>query len=140
MGLAFKTEGDANEDANRELAPTSALVGSVTFTIPYTGYVIVFIGTRLGLLLLVVIPLWLFMLGELYDIARAARTGRNGATEQRHIQQLRLQEVFRSCSGRYSGVRLHWFHPKGRIPLASRPYHPETFNPPATQGRLDPGF
>jgi hypothetical protein len=39
------------------------------------------------------------MLGELYDFARAARTGRNGAIEQRHIQQLRLQEVLQSCTG-----------------------------------------
>ena len=79
--LAFKTKGDANEEADRGLVPASALVGRVMATIPYIGHVIVFAGTRLGLIALVAIPLGLLVLGELYDLARAVRTDRDGGAE-----------------------------------------------------------
>lgn len=75
-GLAFKTKGDANEEADRGLVPASALVGRVMFTIPYIGYIIVFAGTQLGFILLVAIPVGLLMIGEMYDLARAARNSR----------------------------------------------------------------
>lgn len=73
QGPAFKTKGDANEEADRGHVPASALVGRVMLTIPYIGHVIVFAGSQLGLLMLVAIPLGLLVLGELFDLARAAR-------------------------------------------------------------------
>ena len=79
QGLAFETKGDANEEADRGVVPASALVGRVMVTIPYIGHVIVFAGTRLGFLALVAAPLGLLVLGELYDLARAARNDRDGA-------------------------------------------------------------
>jgi signal peptidase len=72
-GLAFKTKGDANEEADRQLVPADALVGRVMFTIPYIGHVIAFAGTEFGFIALVAIPLGLLVLSELYDLARAAR-------------------------------------------------------------------
>jgi signal peptidase len=79
QGPAFETKGDANEEADRGLVPTSALVGRVTFTIPYIGHVIAVAGTRLGFLALVAVPLGLLVLGELYDLAHAVRNDRNRA-------------------------------------------------------------
>ena len=81
QGLAFKTKGDANEEADQGLVPASALVGHVMLTIPYIGRVIVFAGTRLGFFALVALPLGLLILGELYDLTRAARNERNSAAK-----------------------------------------------------------
>ncbi|GAA0457339.1 signal peptidase I [Halococcus dombrowskii] len=78
-GLQFETKGDANEEADRKLVPAAALVGRVAFTIPYIGHVIAFAGTQMGFLALVALPLGLLVLGELYDLARAARTGRDAS-------------------------------------------------------------
>jgi signal peptidase len=79
--LAFKTKGDANEEADRQLVPADALIGRVMFTIPYIGHVIVLAGTELGFIALVAIPLGLLVLGELYDLAVAARNGRSKPDE-----------------------------------------------------------
>jgi signal peptidase len=79
-GLAFKTKGDANEEADRGFVPASALVGRVMFTIPYIGHVIAYAGTAFGFIALVAIPLGLLILGEIYDLARAAR-GRSESDE-----------------------------------------------------------
>jgi signal peptidase len=76
QGLAFKTKGDANEEADRGLVPASRLVGRVMFTIPYIGHVIAFASTRLGFIALVAVPLGLLVLGEVYDLARAVQNER----------------------------------------------------------------
>ncbi|WP_228842278.1 signal peptidase I [Halococcus agarilyticus] len=78
-GLAFKTKGDANEEADQGLVPASALVGRVTFTIPFIGYVIGFASGQLGFLTLVGVPVGLLILGEVYDLAVAARNTRQEA-------------------------------------------------------------
>ena len=75
-GLAFKTKGDANEEADQGTVPASALVGRVAFTIPLIGHVVAFAGTQLGFIALVALPLGLLILGELYDLARAAQNSR----------------------------------------------------------------
>lgn len=72
-GLAFRTKGDANEEADHQLVPADAVVGRVMFTIPYIGHVIAFAGTETGFIAFVAIPLGLLILSELYDLARAAR-------------------------------------------------------------------
>jgi signal peptidase len=78
-GFAFKTKGDANEEPDPKLVPADALVGRVLFTIPYIGHVIAFAGTQLGFLTLVALPLGLLVVGELYDLARAARNSREAS-------------------------------------------------------------
>ena len=75
-GLAFKTKGDANEEADQGLVPASALVGRVMFTIPLIGHIVAFAGTQLGFIALVAVPLGLLVVGEVYDLARAARNSR----------------------------------------------------------------
>ena len=80
-GPMFETKGDANEEADRGRVPASALVGRVTLTIPYIGHVIAFASTRVGLFVLVALPLGLLVLSEVYDLVRAVRNERGGAVE-----------------------------------------------------------
>lgn len=79
-GLVFRTKGDANEEADQKLVPADALIGRMMFSMPYIGHVISFASTRIGFISLVAIPLGLLVLGELYDLARAARNSGDGAS------------------------------------------------------------
>ncbi|GCF14648.1 hypothetical protein Harman_25830 [Haloarcula mannanilytica] len=64
----FRTKGDANEDPDPELVSATAVVGVVTFSVPYIGHVIVFSQTRVGLLALVVGPALLLVILEIRDL------------------------------------------------------------------------
>ena len=77
--LAFETMGDANEGPDPALVPAANLVGVVTLTIPYIGYVIQFAGTRAGFVALVVLPFGLLAANELWSFLRDA--GEKEATE-----------------------------------------------------------
>jgi len=68
--LAFETMGDANEGPDPGLVPAANLVGAVTLTIPYIGYVIQFAGTRVGFVTLVLLPFGLLAVTEIWSIVR----------------------------------------------------------------------
>ena len=68
--LAFETMGDANEGPDPGLVPAGNLVGAVTLTIPYIGYVIQFAGTRVGFVALVLLPFGLLAVTEIWSIVR----------------------------------------------------------------------
>jgi signal peptidase len=68
--LAFETMGDANEGPDPGLVPASNLVGVVTLTIPYIGYVIQFAGTGVGFAALVLLPFGLLAVTEVLSILR----------------------------------------------------------------------
>ncbi|OSP09068.1 S26 family signal peptidase [Halorubrum ezzemoulense DSM 17463] len=76
--LAFETMGDANEGPDPGLVPAGSLVGAVTLTIPYVGYVIQFAGTRVGFVALVLFPFGLLAATEIWSIVR----GRDGSESQ----------------------------------------------------------
>jgi signal peptidase I len=69
-GLRFVTRGDANNvnDPNPVLAEN--VVGRVTGSIPYVGYVMSFVQTRQGLILLIFVPGVLIILFELGKIMK----------------------------------------------------------------------
>jgi len=69
-GLAFETQGDANEGPDPGLVPAANLVGAVTLTIPYIGYVIQFAGTRTGFVMLVLLPFGLLAITEIWSVVR----------------------------------------------------------------------
>ena len=74
--LAFETMGDANEGPDPGLVPAGNLVGVVTLTIPYIGYVIQFAGTEVGFVALVLLPFGLLALTEVWSVVRSRdRTG-----------------------------------------------------------------
>ncbi|EMA63263.1 peptidase S26B, signal peptidase [Halorubrum kocurii JCM 14978] len=68
--LAFETQGDANEGPDPGFVPAANLVGAVTLTIPYIGYVIQFAGTRAGFVTLVLLPFGLLAVTEVWSIVR----------------------------------------------------------------------
>ena len=68
--LAFETMGDANEGPDPGLVPAGNLVGAVTLTIPWIGYVIRFAGTRAGFVTLVLLPFGLLAVTEVWSIVR----------------------------------------------------------------------
>lgn len=67
---AFRTKGDANEEADTNLVSADSVVGAVTFHLPYVGYVVAFAGTRLGTVLFLVVPAVLLGGSELYELYR----------------------------------------------------------------------
>ena len=76
--LAFETMGDANEGPDPGLVPAGSLVGVVTLTIPWIGYVIQFAGTRVGFVTLVLLPFGLLAVTEIWSIVR----GRDASDSQ----------------------------------------------------------
>ncbi|MFC7165995.1 signal peptidase I [Halospeciosus flavus] len=74
-GLVFETKGDANEDADPGTVASSQVIGLVVFTIPFIGYVVEFVGTTTGFLILVVAPFALLAVLELRDWVATRRDG-----------------------------------------------------------------
>lgn len=52
----FTTKGDANRDQDREQININQIIGKVVFKIPFIGYLINFLQTKIGLALLVILP------------------------------------------------------------------------------------
>ncbi len=60
--LAFKTKGDANPASDPFNIPARNLVGRVAFHFPLLGYLVIFLKTAPGLLVVLVVP-GLFIIG-----------------------------------------------------------------------------
>jgi signal peptidase I len=56
-GLSFRTKGDANRDADPDPVPASAVRGSVKWSVPHVGELMLWLRWPRGFLLLVVTPL-----------------------------------------------------------------------------------
>ena len=69
-GRAFRTKGDANDDPDPAPVPAENVTGEVWFVIPYVGHVVMFANTRLGMALLVGLPVVAFVLSELSAFVR----------------------------------------------------------------------
>jgi len=91
-GLKFITRGDANlaNDPNPVLADN--VVGRVTGSVPYIGYLMNFVQTRQGLILLIFIPGILIIVYELSKIFKYLTQGNNGKKLRRHSKYSKLAE------------------------------------------------
>lgn len=69
--IRFTTKGDANEEPDPEPVYRPQLVGVVVFTIPYLGYITAFASTRLGWIVLVVLPVTLWIGSEMWELWKA---------------------------------------------------------------------
>jgi len=67
----FQTKGDANEDPDATLVPAGAVEARHAHTLPYIGHVVLFAGTRLGIVLLMIVPGTLLMVSEAWNLYRA---------------------------------------------------------------------
>lgn len=72
-GYLFETKGDANSDVDANLVPGSNVIGVVTITIPYIGYVVQAVNSTVGFVLLVVVPISLLVATELWSLVKASR-------------------------------------------------------------------
>jgi len=72
-GTEYVTKGDANEERDRGTVSQDRVVGEVIFVIPFIGHVIQFANTQLGFLALVLTPMALFVLSELWELAKSVR-------------------------------------------------------------------
>lgn len=85
QGIAFRTKGDANEEADSSLVAPERVRGEVPtvgghlFVIPLVGYVIRFAGTQFGLVALLIAPMTLLVLSEVYAVVRSTRGGESGS-------------------------------------------------------------
>ena len=66
--MFYVTKGDANESADMENRPQSAVLGMVIYKIPYLGYPAAYAKTPIGFLILVGIPASLIFYTELSKI------------------------------------------------------------------------
>ena len=72
-GTEYVTKGDANEERDRGTVSQDRVIGEVIFVIPFIGHVIQFANTQLGFLVLVLTPMALFVLSELWELAKSIR-------------------------------------------------------------------
>lgn len=77
-GRYFRTKGDANEDPDPEPIPADAVVGELSFTIPYLGHLLLFAGSKAGFVTFVALPLGLLVVSELWTLLAAARSDPGG--------------------------------------------------------------
>jgi signal peptidase len=66
----FITKGDANEDPDQRIVKRENVIGKAIFTIPYLGYLVHFVRTPLGFILLIVIPASLIIVMEIKNIMK----------------------------------------------------------------------
>lgn len=64
----FKTKGDSNAAEDNKPISKENILGKVMLAIPYVGYIVSYIRTRMGFTLLVVIPGILIVLNEILNI------------------------------------------------------------------------
>ncbi|SDM76156.1 signal peptidase, endoplasmic reticulum-type [Halogranum gelatinilyticum] len=79
-GVRYWTKGDNNEDPDPQPVTPDRLVGRVMLTIPYIGYAVQFVNTDAGFAALVVAPIALFVLNEVWLVATSVR-GRSSGDE-----------------------------------------------------------
>lgn len=69
-GTTFKTKGDANEDEDIFVTQKNSIIGRAMFTIPYFGYLINFSKTKLGIILIFILPATYLITEEIIKIKR----------------------------------------------------------------------
>jgi signal peptidase len=69
----FVTKGDANEERDRGTVSHDRVIGKVVFVIPFIGHLIQFANTQTGFLALVLTPIALFVISELWEMAKSVR-------------------------------------------------------------------
>jgi len=69
--LSFSTKGDANQTPDVDAVSADKVLGKVMFSIPYLGYLSVWMKTPRGFLLLVILPAIVIILNEIWNIKKA---------------------------------------------------------------------
>ncbi|MBS3873856.1 MAG: signal peptidase I [Firmicutes bacterium] len=72
--LTFTTRGDANHADDPLPLPASNIIGRVAYTIPFLGYVLSFMQTKNGMLLMLVLPASVVIVVEVRKLMGYARS------------------------------------------------------------------
>lgn len=75
--IFYKTKGDANNEIDLWEVPKELVLGKVFLTIPYLGYLVNFCQTKIGVVLIIILPLTLIVLDEIKNIFREIKKIRN---------------------------------------------------------------
>ncbi|MGB3921770.1 MAG: signal peptidase I [Minisyncoccia bacterium] len=81
-GTIFMTKGDANEEADPQSVPESAVIGKVLFHVPYAGYIIDLARKPWGFTFLIGIPAGLIILDETMRIVSEVKEMRKRKREE----------------------------------------------------------
>ncbi len=84
----YTTKGDANNAPDHGETTSNKVIGRVTFSLPYVGYILAFSKTRLGFSLLVLIPAALIIVYELIGIITEMKALKKRKRDQRALQKL----------------------------------------------------
>ncbi len=98
-GGQYVTQGDANQNPDAQRVAPGDVLGQVSLTIPYIGYVILWVNTPTGYVSLVVAPLVLLAANELFAWARTRNDTDESDVESdrtpkpaiRHIDEVRAE-------------------------------------------------
>jgi len=71
--FVYQTKGDANNSADGKGVSEKNIVGKVIFSLPFLGFIIGFAKTKLGLLLLVILPTLYVLVAETLTIWRESK-------------------------------------------------------------------
>ena len=83
----FITRGDANTVNDPNPVPAENIVGEVTGSVPYLGYIFSFVQTQQGLILLIFVPgvlIILFELGKIIKYLTQADNGKKREIDKKH--------------------------------------------------------
>ena len=84
----YVTKGDANKTNDQKEVPISKVIGKKIFTIPFVGYLLVYIKTLPGLILLIIIPATIIIYDEFTKIKNEAISIKNKRKEKRNAKNL----------------------------------------------------
>jgi len=86
-GLRFVTRGDANNVNDPNPVPAENIVGRVTGSVPYVGYILDFVQTRQGLILLIFVPgvlIIVFELGKILSYLKQGESSKKKKSKKNH--------------------------------------------------------
>lgn len=66
--IYFITKGDSNNVEDSKPVPYSNVVGILAFRIPYGGWVLEFVNSKVGIILFILIPIFILIFGEIKTI------------------------------------------------------------------------
>ena len=69
----YSTKGDANQSADLKQTPKDQIIGKYRFKIPFLGYILSFIKTATGLILIIIIPGTIIIYEELKKIRQESQ-------------------------------------------------------------------
>lgn len=72
-GIFFITKGDDNDTRDFSLIPTQNVIGKVMGAVPYMGYLAGFLGSKMGVLVFLIIPVMLVVIGEFRAVRQIFR-------------------------------------------------------------------